>query len=159
MKKLNQRGVTLVELLVVIVISSIALMALSVPLVAERSFWASGTRQAEAQREAQLVMRAIARVAHESSSYAVAGSQITFTAPCGGRQFLTAGAGGKQFQMIDGCTSPPKTVTFIDGDETQVTQFNVTFINPKLIGIDLEITENGQQNEFLQTQFFLRNAN
>ena len=59
----SRKGVTLIELLVTIVIGSIAMMALSVPFMSERIFWLSGDAQAESQRDAQMALRAMARVA------------------------------------------------------------------------------------------------
>ena len=69
MTKRAHRGVTLVEVLITVVIASIAMMALAVPFVAERSFWGVGKRQTEAQRDAQLAMRTIARMGREGATY------------------------------------------------------------------------------------------
>ncbi len=44
---MNSRGVTFIEVLVTIVISTIAMMALAAPFVAERTTWLSGTAQVE----------------------------------------------------------------------------------------------------------------
>lgn len=150
----NERGVTLIELIIVVLISAIALLGAVTPFVGERSFWGTGRRQVEAQRSAQLVMRAIARVARQSSSYLPAANQITFNTPCGPVVFQTAGSANDQFQKID-CTG--QTITLIDGVRSAVTQFTATFITLKLIDIQVQITEENQQSEILQTQIFLRN--
>jgi type II secretory pathway pseudopilin PulG len=59
--------VTLIEVLVTVVISAIAMMALAMPVVAERRFWTIGIQQTQVQRDAQVALRAIAKVARQSS--------------------------------------------------------------------------------------------
>ena len=157
MKVTNQQGVTLIELLIVMFLSIIALMAATTPFVGERSFWGTGSRQAEAQRSAQVVMRAIARVAREGTSYFILNNQITFTTPCGTRVFQTAGNGNNQFQMVDNCVIPALTVTLIYGVKSKVTQFVPAQINTKLVDIQLQVKQENQQSEQLQTQIYLRN--
>ena len=159
MKAANQQGVTLIELLIVMFLSLIALMAASTPFVGERSFWGTGTRQAEAQRSAQVALRAIARVAREGSSVdtPIPANQITFNTPCGKRTFQTAGNGNNQFQMVDNCVLPALTVTLIDGVKSKVIQFTPTLINAKLVDIQLQVKQENQQSEQLQTQLYLRN--
>ena len=66
---MNRRGVTLIEMLIALVISAIAMMALAVPLIAERAMVGSGKAQTEAQRDAEMVLRAIARAALGSDQY------------------------------------------------------------------------------------------
>ena len=78
---MNRRGVTLIELLITIIIGAIAMLALAVPFSAERIFWLRGDTQAEAQRDAQLALRAMARVGRQSSCYEIVGNnQITLYA-------------------------------------------------------------------------------
>ena len=162
MKVTNQQGVTLIELLIVMFLSIIALMAATTPFVGERSFWGTGSRQAEAQRSAQVVLRAIARVARQSTSFTLAANQITFTSICSSgstntRIFKTAGTGNSQFQFVDNCVAPALTVTLVDGAKSKVTQFTPTSINTKLVDIQLQIQQENQQSELLQTELYLRN--
>ena len=70
----RQRGVTLVELLVTIIIGSIAFMALTLPFVAERATWQIGRAKAESQRDAQLALTALARTAHAGGFATVTGA-------------------------------------------------------------------------------------
>ena len=150
------------ELLVILVIGSIAMMALAAPFSAERSLWGTGKRQTEAQRDAQIALRAIARVAHESSAYAIAGNAITFTAPCGPRQFSLVS--GNQLRFTDNCP-PAKTLTLIDGLRSQVANFTLTpVITNRLVRIQLQVTnrlrttDTQQRSELLITELYLRNA-
>ena len=164
MKLRNQRGVTLLELLIVIIISVILVLTAMVPFVAERLFWGRGRRRVESQQDAQIVMRAIERVARESSLYAVNANQITFTSPCGTRQFQLAGASNNQLQLVNNCVSPAQTLTFIDGNRSRVTNWVITPVNTKLVTIQLRVahrllaTDPREENETLVTEFFLRNA-
>ena len=165
---MSHRGVTLLELLITIIIGSIAMLALAIPFGAERRFWVTGKAQTEAQRDAQLVLRAIARGVRESTGYAGGGSFNVVCGPgpdgrygtaddvTGTRQFVQSGA---QLQMSDSCVS--QTVTLIDGVLTpsQVTSFSIASIpgTTKLVQVQLNVAR-GQQNESLVTQMFLRTA-
>lgn len=169
----HQKGFTLVELLITMVISVIAMFALAVPFVAERNFWNVGKRQAGAQRDAQMAMHAIARNAREGSASALGGSNgdavLTITVPCpggttaeriieGGPAFGSAPYKG-QLEMRGGCAAAGAT-TLIDGVRSKVTNMQVTEVVPdKLVRIRLEVTHQGQQNELLETELFLRNWN
>ena len=154
----NERGFSLIELLITMIISSIAMMALAVPFMAERSMWATGRQQAAAQRDAQMALRTMARVAREGNNYVINANSITFTTPCGTKVFQTAGNSSQQFEMVDNCAAPSQTVTLIDGTRSRVTQFNPTAVTTRLVQIQFQITNEGQENEQLQTQLFLRNA-
>lgn len=158
MKLTCQKGVTLIELILAMIISLIAMMATATLFVEERSLWAKGFRETEAQRDAQLVLDTIARAARQSNGYVIAGNRITFTSTCGTQTFQTAGVSGDQFELIDNCAVPSQTLTLIDGVRSRVSQFVGTSINSKLIDLRLEVTRENQQREFLQTQVFLRNA-
>ena len=148
---MNRRGVTLVELIMTVVIGAIAFFALSVPFVAERTFWSSGTRQTEAQRDAQLVLRAIARTARQSSGYNAALGQ--FTTVCGTESF-TAASG--QLTLTD-CAG--NTLTLIDGFRSQVAAFSITAVGTKLVDVHVQIIrQGGVENEDLRTRIFMRNA-
>ena len=146
---MTRRGVTLVELIVTVVIGAIAFFALAMPFIAERSFWGSGNRQTEAQRDAQVVMRAIARTARSSSGYnAVTG----FTVNCGTTSFTKSGSQ----LLMDSCGD---ALTLIDGAKSQVASFSITPVSTKLVTVQLRITRvGGQEDESLQSQLFLRNA-
>jgi prepilin-type N-terminal cleavage/methylation domain-containing protein len=148
-----KRGVTLIELLITVVIGSITLCALAMPFIADRSFWASGRGQSEAQRDAQMVMRAIARVARESTGYTAA---TGFQPPVGpSRQFcLQAG----QLFLADTCTNPTTSVLLIDGNRSLVTNLVIAPITNKLVRIQLEVTHLNRGTEQLETELLLRNA-
>ena len=166
LRKPRRAGVTLVELLVTLIIAGVAFFGLAVPFFSERSFWRQGERQTEAQRNAQVALRAIARRGRESSGHdlvvgAPPASSITFNVVCPGgaagtRQFIgTPGAGG-QFQMVDSCSG--QTVTFIDGNRTQVTVWQATAVTSRLVRVQMGVTQKGEKNELLATEIYLRNA-
>lgn len=151
----NERGFSLIELLVTMIIASIALFATAVPFMAERSFWQRGKRQVEAQRDAHLMMRSIARAARQSNHSSVTGNILTLTAACGTHIFQTSGS---EFQITNNCVSPAQTTTLIDGADSAVTQFVPTIISSKIVKIELQITRESKAAEQLETQIFLRNA-
>lgn len=163
---MTRRGVTLVELLMAIVIGAIALMALSAPLIAERSSWVIGQNKTEAQRDAQMALRAMARVARQGSDYAIAINalgDITFTTPCGARRFQGGPTFGYQLKLIDGCAG--QTFTLIDGVRSQVISFVPTMVTAKkLVTIQLNVSRRSSatdpriQTESLVTDLFLRNG-
>ena len=170
MKLRNQRGVTLLELLIVIIISVILVLTAMVPFVAERLFWGRGRRRVESQQDAQIVMRAIERVARGSKNYTypVGGNpnRIDFTDTAGcTRQVQLAGASNTQLQLVNNCVSPtPPPLTLIDGNRSRVTNWVITPVNTKLVTIQLRVahrllaTDPREENETLVTEFFLRNA-
>ena len=146
---MNRRGVTLIELLITVVIGAIAFFALAMPFIAERASWGAGNRQTEAQRDAQMGMRAIARTARASSSYnAVTG----FTVACGTTTFTKVGSQ----LLMNNCGTP---LTLINGVKSQVASFSITPVGTKLVSVVLRVTRvGGQEDEQLQSQLFLRNA-
>ena len=157
----NARGATLVELLIVAIISSIAMLALVAPFVAERRVSIGGRRQTEAQRDAQIGLRAMARAARESSSYIrPAANNVTFTDTTGGapctRQFQqVVTAGNSQLVLTDGCAG---TVVTLIGGRSQVSIFNVDVVNTRLVRVQLGVTHETQGSETVQTELYLRNA-
>ena len=155
---MNKRGVSLIELLITMVISAIAILALAAPFMAERSFWARGKRRVEAQRDAQMVLRAIAHVARPSTGCDASNPAellCTSVLHCD-TEFQTS---GPQFQMIDDCQAPAKTITLIDGTKSAVTQFRTTpVVGTKVVKIELEVTREGKEKALLVTQIFARNA-
>ena len=163
-----RRGVTLIELIMTMVIGAIAFFALSVPFVAERSLWGSGTRQTEAQRDAQVILRAIARTARQSGYYQITGAAgsntITFydKPPAQGgviRGCFRGGvAFGNQFQM-DSTACSAASPALVDGVQSRVATFSITPIGTKLVNVQLRVTRlGGQENEQIRSQLFLRNA-
>ncbi len=163
---------TLVELLVTLVIASIAFFGLAVPFFSERIFWGWGEDQTEAQRDAQVALRAVARQGRGSSGYVVGvgGERITFSVMCPGpdglqgtaddfagtRQFMGGGAGGL-FQMVDSCSGG--TVTLIDGGRSRVAHLEFQpLIANRLVRVHLEVVHGGQRSEHLETEIFLRNG-
>ena len=159
----HEQGVTLVELLVVLVIVSIAFFALAIPFASERSFWSLGRGQAGAQRDAQWVIRAISRVARESSLAIVNvanPNRVVFTRSCGNVTFEGGpGFNDGQLQRLDACQAPAQTDLLIDGVRSQVNEFTVTYNDVEnLVRIQLSVENEHQRIERLETQIFLRNA-
>ena len=156
---MNKHGVTLVELLIALVISSIAFFGLALPFIAERVFWAGGTQQTEAQRDAQIGMRAIARAVRQSKSCVItAPGDVTFTitATCIHR-FRGGPTFGNQLRHTETC-SGGSTTTLIDGGRSRVTQFTVTKVGTKLVRVRLVVTNQARGIEDMETEFYLRNA-
>lgn len=167
----HTRGVTLIELLVTLVIGAIAFMALAVPFVSERAMNLSGQAQSEAQRDAQMVMRAIARAARESTQYAsgafsvicsLGADNIPGTADdvIGTRQFTQTGT---QLSLQDTCTG--QTALLIDGIRSRVTTFTMTEpIDDRLVQVQLVIQHEPRigggriQIETMETEVHLRNG-
>ena len=163
MKTCSRRGVTLIEVLITIVISAIALFALVPPFLAEGSFFRKGKRQTEAQRDAQMVLRAMARVARESNDYTSGAGIVTFHgAPtCGGGDVtFELHPGGELHQHCGGNTS-----ILIDGVRSQVAAFTPSqIIAKRLVLIHLQVdhrlrtTDPNLESETLDTELFLRNG-
>ena len=161
-------GLTLIELLIAVMISAIAMFGLALPLISGKLSTRIGFRQTEAQRDAQLIMQAIARRAHERSSYIINGpGNITFATPCGTWQFQKGGVGGSQFLMTD-CSGSPLP-PLIDGKRSQLTNFTVANVGPvgktRLVRVNLTLvhqlgtlTDNRQETETLLTDLYLHNA-
>ena len=175
MTQTSIRGVTLVELLIAVLISGIAFFALTVPFVAERTNWGEGQRQTEAQRDAEVALRAVERAARWGRQHFPAvgpSSTMQFIIPAcagpfGGFGSVTFQGGpsfSNQFQMIDSCNGSA-VVTLIDGVRSQVTNLAFTGITSKEVRIQLTVAHQlragagqRQSTETLQTEVFLRNA-
>lgn len=165
-RKSGSAGVTLVELLVAFLICGIAFFGLAVPFFSDRLFWMQGERQVEAQRDAQVVLRAMARSARTSSRHnltvGASANSITFNLLCsdgvtsGTRQFTGTPGSGGQLQMTDSCSG--QTVTLIDGNRSQVTDWQVTAVTSQLVLVRLQVTQKGERSELLETEIYLRNA-
>ena len=165
---MNRRGFTLIEMLITLVIGSIAMFALAAPLIAEGQFFRKGKRQTEAQRDAQMAFRAIARVARQSLSYSIpAAGTLIFTEPVGGQACFQSGA-NQLLMTRPNCVGGPlgtNTTVLIDGVRSRVQNFTVTQIVPnKLVRIHLEINHRLRtadpftEQEILETELFLRNG-
>ena len=169
----SARGVTLIELLVTIIIGTIAMMALSVPFMSERIFWLSGDAQAESQRDAQMGLRAIARVARESTQYnPFSGSSGWFASPSAGVTCFDRGPGPAFNSLymytnngLGGCLGAP--IVLIDGNapithRSQVQAFSMTeTVDNKLVRVHLDVLHtrgSRQENEVVDTDIFLRNG-
>ena len=161
--RVSQRGASLIELLITIIIGVIALMALAVPFVAERSFESSGKRQTEAQRDAQMALRSMTKAARDSSSYFVtagaSSTRIDFARPCGTMSFEGGpNFSGGQIWWVNGCVAPVDTTVLIDGIRSRVTNFTVTPVTTRLVKLRLDVIHENLRSEFLETEIFLRNA-
>ena len=173
---MNRRGVTLIELLMAIVIGSIAMFALAAPLLAGGQLFRKGKRQTEAQRDAQLVLRTMDRFARSGTGYDVSTPGVVsfFNVPCD----------------LSNPTGPVGTVTFevhtatgefhkhgcngdailIDGARSKVASFTAARVIPtgpgsnKLVRLHLDVTHQlrttgGPTNrEVLDTDLFMRNG-
>ena len=154
----NQRaGVTLIELLVTLIVGSIVMLALAMPFVAERRFWTSGKRQTQSQRDAEVALRAMARVARQSAGVTITGggSSVSFYRDraknsCAASFSLT----GSQLFWKPNCTgSPPALV----GAPSVVTTFSVSQASVNRVRVLIGVTQ-GSENELLDTDISLRNA-
>ena len=162
---MNQRGVTLIEVLMTVVIGVIAFFPLAMPFVAERGFSITGENQTEAQRDAQVVLRAMAGVARESSAYAYDASvpeRIVFTTPgCagsvifelhGGGELHWHDCGGNTFALIDGVRSQVTNLTFTPVVANKLVRVSLTVVHSRSAGGPRA------QAEVLETELFLRNG-
>jgi len=158
----NQRGVSMVELMITVVIALIVVFATAVPFFAERSFLVQGERQAEAQRDAQFAMQAIARIGRQSTGVAITTpaanhQRITFTQPCGTIIFDGgAGFNGGQLQRNNQC--PGQTDLLIDAGRSRVATFTAAAVSANVINFQIDVIHDNQRNELLNTQIFVRNA-
>lgn len=171
---MNKRGVTLIEALITLIIAGIAMFGLAAPFIAERAFWGSGKAQAESQRDAEMALRAIARVARESDTceplpfFGPDSIQLEFNGPAGGRCFEGGPGFGDQFRIGESCTGGAGIGgldTLIDGNRSKVVSFQaVEIVDDRLVRIRLEVTHEAivgsgrQENEVLETEVFLRNG-
>ena len=158
---MSRRGVTFIELLITVIIGSIAMLALVVPFSAERKFWNQGKRQTEAQRDAQLVLRAMAHAIREGSTY----DGVNFTVPCPpsgtpGTVTFALHPGGVLHQH--GCKGE---LILIDGIRSKAASFTIAPVVPnRLVRVQLDVTHQLRatdpftENEVLQTEIFLRNG-
>ena len=169
---MNRLGVTLIELLITVLIGAIAIFALVPPFVAEGNLFRKGKRQTEAQRDAQTALRAIARVARQSTGYhnVISGptfGQIVFDNP-GTPTTTTCFSGGSSVgnHLVKGvgCEGANPTV-LIDGVRSRVQSFTITQVVPnKLVRIRLDVshqlrtTDPFSENELIETELFLRNG-
>ena len=160
--KLSHRGVTLIEVLMTVVITSIAMFALAMPLIAEGSLFRTGKRRTEAQRDAEVALRGIARVVREGSVVVACGTDIaTFTVPCGTETFHRHPGGILERHDCNNNTTP-----LIDGARSQATSFVCTQVSNKLVRIQLNVSHHlatwdplsNQETEQLVTELFLRNG-
>ena len=161
-------GVTLVELLITTVIASIAMMALAIPLIAERSFWGTGKRQTEAQRDAQLAMRAIARVGREAWEFDV----VSVNPNQSVLKFKNSGASCEKtfigdrinwkLYFLDACAGT--STELINGERSRLKEMFVEGIGARQVRIRLRVAHSlrandpREEDEVLETQLYLRNA-
>ena len=162
---MNSRGFTLIEMLMVFVIGSISMMALALPFVAERSFWGVGKRQTEAQRDAQLALRAIAHAARQDKTYSIgnngASLQLINAAGANAGCFRGGPSFSSQLQWYPATCGTGTPTLLIDGNakRSRVTNLAFTTVTAnKLVQIQLTVTYNNRENEVLTTELFLRNG-
>ena len=146
MRRVSQGGMTLIELIIAIVISVIALFGLAPLLIGGTVSFDTGKRRVEAGRDGELVLRAMAHGAREASSFTINGpGDVTFvspTSPCGIWRFQ-GGSGapfGGQLFMTDGC--PGSSVSLINGVRSQVMNFSVAPAavgNTRAISIQIQV--------------------
>ena len=183
---MSRRCVTLLELLIATVISTIAMFALVPPFLAEGNLFRKGQRQTEAQRDAQMAMRAIARVARESGQMLLPmtipdGVSYVFETSdaCGVKAFVKRDS-TRSLQFQEQCVFPGivgPLVTLISGDvdpdgpegrndlidrnESWLTEFTIDRVGPagssKTIHVLARVQHGGTEEELLETTLFLRN--
>lgn len=174
---LTRRGVTLIELLMTIVIGSIAMFSLAPVLIAEGQLFRKGKRQTEAQRDAQMALRAMAWSGRESNgcNITIAPNSIrvefTKTDESGipvrecfdGRP--TSQTGNGQLSFNPGCEVFGGGVVLIDGVRSRLVEMTATeTINNRLLNLHvlvshrLRTTDPYQEDEILDTELFLRNG-
>ena len=158
-KHCNERGFTLAELLIAMIISVIAVLMIAIPFVAERNFWRTGQDRVEARRDAQMVLRAMARIGRSSLEYEVGGTSILIFRGCSeGQVFQLTGANNDQLVLMNNCATPAETQILIDGGRSRVNQFAVTPLSDRVVRIELEIIRGNEVSGLLQTELFVRNA-
>ena len=156
----KRSGVTLIELLIVIILSSITVLAMAVPFVMERQFWAQGRSQTESQRDAQLALRGIARVARESGCYLIDGdgSGVTFytddtCATC--TAYVDGDIGAGTLTIARNCGAP---YAVIDGVRSSVFGFAVNAVTASEVSFQIDVQHQNRNDETLVTEIYLRNA-
>lgn len=162
---MNRRGVSLIELLIAIIIAGIAYIGLAVPFVTERSLWAMGRQQAEAQRDAEGALRAIARAIRQGGATTplLGGSSYTLSVQipsCGGAAVTFTGGplAGGQLTMVDGCAAPPAAAVLIDGVRSRVTDLVFTRVAAKQVRVRIQVSHENLEDELLETEILVRNA-
>lgn len=171
----RRRGVSLIELLIVMIISSIAMMALAIPFADERLFWGVGKRQTESQRDAQVALRTMANEARESDTCQIlpagaTSAAVSFHDPFTGQGACFVGGPVVGGQLIwragigTGCEGATVGV-LIDGVRSRVVQMTATeIVDNQLVRVLVQVahrlrtTDPRQQDELLETQFYLRNG-
>jgi len=172
----SRYGFTLIELLIAVVISAIAMFALVPPFLAEGNLFREGKRQTEAQRDAQMVLRAMARAGRECQAYnvppppPVSGATVLSFNGCPPPDISRCFVGGSAFlsgQMVErtpNCQTTPTQRVLIDSVRSKVASFTFTPVTSKLVLIHLEVThqlrttDTRTRTEVLETELFLRNA-
>lgn len=184
MVTMNRRGVTLIELLMTIIIGSIAVLAMWPPFVAERLLWNKGKRQTEAQRDAQMALRSMARFGRESRECTCTPSSsppgsadacstgnrivVRFRYPSSspncfiGRPSSQGGSG--EFFFNPGCLDGDG-ILLIDGVRSRLEEMTATeVVDNRTLQIHLRVshqlrtTDTRQEDEVLDTTLFLRNG-
>lgn len=166
--KLDQSGMTVIEMMIAIAVALIMMFAMAMPYSAEKLFWRQGEKQTAAQRDAQLIMRTIALAARESRGVTVtqpAGghTQVIFDKPCGASGFANVifdggpNFNGGAFQETNHCSGA--TATMIDGVRSEVLAFDANVIGTNLVKISVDVLNENLKQEQLTTQLYLRNKN
>ena len=163
--KSSERGFTLAELLITMIIAVIGVLMISIPFMAERNFWRMGQARVEARRDAQMVLRAMARVGRSSldpvpGEKNVVTNSLTFKSGTCEQTFRLGGADNNQLVLVNGpdCIPPDQTQVLIDGTRSRVNQFVVTPLTDRIVRVELEIRHGDEVSGLLQTEFFVRNA-
>ena len=177
----SQRGVTLIEVLMVVVISAIAMFALVPPFIAEGSLFRKGKRQTEAQRDAQMALRAMARVGRESTDCVVSSPiptnvVVRFAPPVGGGgddcfigKPISQGGNGSLI-LQQGCGTEGQIIliegTTLQGRRSWLEEMTAEeIVNNQLLRVRLVVshrlratTDPHEEDEILETTLFLRNG-
>jgi prepilin-type N-terminal cleavage/methylation domain-containing protein len=134
MKANNQKGFTLIEVLIVVVMSLIVILAVGAVLVAGNKFWNKAWKMAELQRDAYYAMLRLSHPIKEGTNAEVQNdTDVKIYGRDGGwiRFFLVPGTNELQ------CEIPGQNLQTINGNVENV-QFSIIDNNTVTIDLNLE---------------------
>jgi prepilin-type N-terminal cleavage/methylation domain-containing protein len=153
----SQAGFTLIEILMTLIITTIALIAVSGPFMAERRFWSNGMKKAMAQRDAHMILRAMEQSVRESEGFTVTefgdSDTLTLTGTC-----APVFTGGPSLSGKLNKTDCNGSLDLVEGARSMVTEFNVSsVVADKLVNVRIHVVSD-LMDEVLETQMYVRNG-